>query len=47
MRTQVWQIEHGCCGIVQHVTTTELGEEAGGRLGMIDSGTSVDFRTRW
>jgi hypothetical protein len=44
MRIRVWDVEHGACVMLQHVTPTGLGQELGGRLAMIDSGSSADFR---
>lgn len=35
MRVRIWDVEHGACAMVQHVTGT-----LGGRLAMIDSGRS-------
>ena len=43
MRIRVWDVEHGACAMVQHVSQ-RLGGEVGGRLAMIDSGSSADFR---
>lgn len=42
MRIRVWDVEHGCCAMVQKVTVIN-GQEVGGRLAMIDSGSSRDF----
>lgn len=39
MRLRVWDVEHGACAMIQHVTPT-LGGEVGGKLAMIDSGDS-------
>jgi hypothetical protein len=39
MRIRIWDVEHGACAMLQHVTTG-LGGEVGGRLAMIDSGDS-------
>jgi beta-lactamase superfamily II metal-dependent hydrolase len=44
MRIVVWDVEHGCCVMVQHITKNGLGQEVGGRLAMIDSGSSADFQ---
>lgn len=44
MRIRVWDVEHGCCVMVQHVTPTGVNQVLGGRLAMIDSGSSVDFQ---
>lgn len=44
MRIRVWDVEHGCCVMVQQVTPTGLDQLVGGRLAMIDSGSSADFR---
>ena len=44
MRIRVWDVEHGCCVMLQHVERVGLGQEVGGRLAMIDSGSSPDFR---
>lgn len=44
MRIRVWDVEHGCCVMVQHVTPTGLDQVLGGRIAMIDSGSSADFR---
>lgn len=44
MRILVWDVEHGCCVMVQHVTPVGLDQVLGGRLAMIDSGSSVGFR---
>jgi len=44
MRIRVWDVEHGCCAMVQYVTRAGLEQEVGGRLAMIDSGSSADFR---
>lgn len=42
MRIRVWDVEHGCCAMVQKVAMVN-GQELGGRLAMIDSGSSRDF----
>jgi hypothetical protein len=39
MRLRVWDVEHGACTMVQHLTTTS-GNYVGGRLAMIDAGNS-------
>jgi len=39
MRLRIWDVEHGACAMLQHMTTTP-GGDAGGRLAMIDSGNS-------
>lgn len=44
MRIRVWDVEHGCCVMVQHVTKVGLNPEVGGPLAMIDSGSSSDFK---
>ena len=44
MRIRVWDVEHGCCVMVQYVTPVGLDQVLGGRLAMIDSGSSGDFR---
>jgi len=44
MRIRVEDVEHGCCVLVQHVTKVGLNQEQGGRLAMIDSGSSADFK---
>lgn len=43
MRIRVWDVEHGCCVMVQHVTPAASNQVVGGRLAMIDSGSSADF----
>jgi beta-lactamase superfamily II metal-dependent hydrolase len=43
MRIRVWDVEHGACAMIQHVGFT-LGGQVGGRLAMIDSGSSDTFR---
>lgn len=43
MRVRVWDVEHGCCVMLQHVTKVGIDREVGGRLAMIDSGSSDDF----
>lgn len=40
MRLRVWDVEHGACVMIQHVTPTP-GGLVGGRLAMIDAGDSV------
>ncbi len=42
MRIRVWDVEHGCCAMVQKVDHLD-GVEYRGRLAMIDSGSSRDF----
>lgn len=42
MRLRIWDVEHGACAMVQHVTPT-LGGDVGGRLAMIDSGDTQDW----
>ncbi|KVZ37347.1 hypothetical protein WL13_20740 [Burkholderia ubonensis] len=42
MRVRVWDVEHGACAMVQHVTPTLAGD-VGGRLAMIDSGDTHDW----
>ncbi len=44
MRIRVEDVEHGCCVMLQHVIRSGLGQEQGGRLAMIDSGSSADFK---
>lgn len=44
MRIRVEDVEHGCCVMLQHVIRSGLGHEQGGRLAMIDSGSSADFK---
>lgn len=44
MRIRVWDVEHGCCVMLRHVTKLGLSQEVGGRLAMIDSGSSADFQ---
>ncbi len=44
MRIRVWDVEHGCCVMVNHVTFVGLSQVAGGRLAMIDSGSSAKFQ---
>jgi len=44
MCIRVWDVEHGCCAMLQHIATTATGRNVGGRLAMIDSGSSADFR---
>ncbi|QQN73889.1 hypothetical protein JD971_14240 [Croceicoccus sp. YJ47] len=39
MRLRIWDVQHGACAMVQHVTGL-----LGGRLAMIDSGSGSDFR---
>ena len=41
MVLRVWDVEHGACAMVQHVTG-----QYGGKLAMIDSGSTVDWRPR-
>lgn len=43
-RIRVWDVEHGSCVMVQHVNKVGLNQEVGGRLAMIDSGSSADFK---
>lgn len=42
MRLRVWDVEHGACAMVQHITPT-LGGDVGGRLAMIDAGNSDNW----
>jgi beta-lactamase superfamily II metal-dependent hydrolase len=44
MRIRVWDVEHGCCAMVQYVMPAGFAKETGGRLAMVDSGSSPDFR---
>ena len=44
MRILVWDVEHGCCVMLQHFTKLGLRQEVGSRLAMIDSGSSADFK---
>lgn len=44
MRIRVWNVEHGCCAMVQYVEPDDLNQEHRRRLAMIDSGSSGDFR---
>jgi glyoxylase-like metal-dependent hydrolase (beta-lactamase superfamily II) len=44
MRIRVEDVEHGCCVMLQYVIRSSLGQEQGGRLAMIDSGSSADFK---
>jgi len=44
MRIRVWDVEHGCCVMLHHVTKVGLNQESAGRLAMIDSGSSADFK---
>ena len=44
MRIRVWDVQHGCCVMVQYVTPTGVDQLLGGRLAMIDSGSSADFQ---
>jgi len=44
MRIRVEDVEHGCCVMLQHVIRSVLGQEQGGRLAMIDSGSSSEFK---
>jgi beta-lactamase superfamily II metal-dependent hydrolase len=44
MRIGVWEGEQGCCVMVQHVIKAGIAQEVGGRLAMIDSGSSAGFR---
>lgn len=39
MRVRIWDVQHGACAMIQHVTGS-----FGGRLAMIDSGSGRDFR---
>jgi beta-lactamase superfamily II metal-dependent hydrolase len=41
---RVWDVEHGCCVMLQHIASSGLGQNVGGRLAMIDSGSSADFQ---
>jgi hypothetical protein len=40
MRLRVWDVEHGACVMIQHLTPTPLGGYIGGKLAMIDAGDS-------
>src|SRR5437868_14217763 len=40
MCVRVWDVEHGCCVMLQHIASNGTG----GRLAMIDSGSSADFQ---
>jgi len=42
MRVVIWDVEHGACAMIQHVTQTPQ-REVGGRLAMIDSGSARDW----
>lgn len=42
MRLTIWDVQHGACAMVQHVTQTLRGA-VGGRLAMIDSGSADDW----
>lgn len=44
MCVRVWDVEHGCCVMLQHIGSSGLGQNVGGRLAMIDSGSSCDFQ---
>ena len=44
MRIRVWDVEHGCCVMLQPVIKVGQNQEVGGRLAMIDSGSSADFK---
>lgn len=44
MHIRVWDVEHGCCVTVQPVEQTNTGGVTRGKLAMIDSGSSEDFR---
>lgn len=44
MRIRIWDVEHGACVMLQHFAPTGLAQFVGGRLAMIDSGSSADFR---
>ena len=43
MRIRVWDVEHGACVMLQHQAPAGLAQTVGGRLAMIDSGSSADF----
>jgi beta-lactamase superfamily II metal-dependent hydrolase len=43
MRIRVWDVEHGACVMLQHQAPAGLAQAVGGRLAMIDSGSSTDF----
>lgn len=43
MRIRIWDVEHGMCAMVQHQTIAG-GVEIGGKLAMIDSGHSDEWR---
>ena len=42
-RIRIWDVEHGACAMIQHVAYSGTGN-LGGRLAMIDSGSSWAFR---
>lgn len=42
MRLRVWDVEHGACAMIQHITPTLAGD-IGGRLAMIDAGNSDNW----
>ena len=44
MRIRIEDVAHGCCVMLQHIVSTGSGQEQGGRLAMIDSGSSADFK---
>lgn len=44
MRIRIEDVAHGCCVMLQHIVITGTGQEQGGRLAMIDSGSSADFK---
>lgn len=44
MCIRVWDVEHGCCIMLQHIEPNGSGQFVGGRLAMIDSGSSFDFQ---
>lgn len=44
MCVRVWDVEHGCCVMLQHIAQDGYGQKVGGRLAMIDSGSSPDFQ---
>ena len=43
MCVRVWDVEHGCCVMLQHIASNGAGQNIGGRIAMIDSGSSPDF----
>lgn len=44
MRVRVWDVEHGCCVMLQHIENAGLTAQIPGRLAMIDSGSSATFK---